>query len=123
MELKELTCTDTKLAEGTTCMETKSAEGIRLFSRWFIFCNHLRQDRHELFSRIVVGDGLARPELSDVGKDIVHMIDYINGRYSIYINMMLDFFGTMLDFFGMMLDFFGMIFDFFGEDRLCTTLQ
>ena len=40
------------------------------------------KDRHELFSRIVVGDGLARPELTDIGTEIVNMIDYINGRYS-----------------------------------------
>ncbi|MCL2163117.1 MAG: hypothetical protein FWH55_01720 [Oscillospiraceae bacterium] len=35
-----------------------------------------------MFSHIIVGDGLARPELSDVGKEIVHVIDYINGRYN-----------------------------------------
>ena len=40
------------------------------------------KDKHKLFSRIVVGDGLARPELTDVGKEIVNMIDYINGRYN-----------------------------------------
>ena len=55
------------------------------------------KDRHELFSRIVVGDGLARPvlpslarppcnspaiELTDIGKEIVRMIDYVNHRYN-----------------------------------------
>ena len=38
------------------------------------------KDRQEMFSRIVVGDGLVRPELTDVGKEIVGMIDYINVR-------------------------------------------
>ena len=40
------------------------------------------KDRHELFSQIVVGDGLARPALTGIGNEIVNMIDYINNRYN-----------------------------------------
>ena len=40
------------------------------------------KDRHEIFSQISVGDGLARPVLTDIGKEIVNMIDYINNRYN-----------------------------------------
>ena len=40
------------------------------------------KDRHELFSQIVVGDGLARPELTDIGKEICNMIEYANNRFN-----------------------------------------
>jgi len=39
------------------------------------------RNRHEMFSQIVVGDGLARPELTDIGKEICKMVNYINNRY------------------------------------------
>jgi REP element-mobilizing transposase RayT len=44
------------------------------------------KDSAEIFSRISVGDGLARPaytsvELTDIGEQIMRMVDYINQRY------------------------------------------
>jgi len=46
------------------------------------FVTMCSKDKHELFSHIVVGDGLARPELTDIGNEICNVIDYVNNRYN-----------------------------------------